>query len=344
MEAVENRRRLPERLKERPYDYRFFQAVRLLQAHPENGKPVGRFEEPAHEAARFSSHQSLGFPASEIQSFEDRSGAPPKLAVNFMGLTGPVAELPVVYTAHVMERLRARDRTTAEFFDIFNHRMISLFYRAWEKLHFPVAYERGEQGKLQHYLLDTVGMGTKGLQGRLPVEDQALAFYAGLLNQKPRSAQGLKQLLQDFFDVPVEVVQFVGAWRRLERPSQCELNDDPAFGTVSTQLGVGAVAGDEVWDAQSTVRLRIGPIRVGRYLEFLPDGRAYPALQALVRFYAGLEYDFEIQLVLKQEDAPACCLGAEGETAPRLGWLTWVKSVPMDRDPSDTIYRLREEK
>lgn len=334
---------LPERLVEEPHDYRFFQAVRLLQSAPGEAAPVGGFTDPKQEAVRFASNQSLSYPASEIQKLEFEEGRPPRMEVNFFGLTGPVGELPVFYTAHVMERLRARDRTTADFFDIFNHRLISLFYRAWEKQRFPVRQERGDEGGLRHYLLDLLGLGTKGLQDRQQVEDSALVFFSGLLAQRPHSAQSLENLIAGYFDVPVSVVQFVGSWRRLDESSLCRLEEDPARASFSSQLGVGAVAGDEVWDPQSAARVRIGPLPLRRYLEFLPSGSAYPALRAMTRFFAGLEIDFEVQLVLKREDTPGCCLGAEGDTAPKLGWVTWVKSVPLDRDPDETMFRLQKE-
>jgi len=50
---------------------------------------------------------------------------------------------------------------------------------------------------------------------------------------------------------------------------------------------------------------------------------SYEPLQALVRFFAGNEFDFEVQLVLKREQVPGCELGRGDQTAPRLGWLTW---------------------
>lgn len=334
---------LPERLIEEPYDYRFFQAVRLLQSEPGEAAPVGGFTDPKQEAVRFASNQTLAYPASEIQKLEFEPGRPPRMEVNFFGLTGPTGELPVFYTAHVMERLRARDRTTADFFDIFNHRLLSLFYRAWEKQRFAVRQERGDDSGLRQYLLDLLGLGTKGLQNRQEVDDSALVFFSGLLAQRPHSAQALENLIAGYFDVPVAVVQFVGSWRRLDESSLCRLEDDPARAGFSSQLGVGAVAGDEVWDPQSAARVRIGPLPLERYLEFLPTGAAYPALRAMTRFFAGLEIDFEVQLVLRREDTPGCCLGAEGDAAPKLGWVTWVKSVPLDRDPDETVFRLQKE-
>lgn len=335
--------KLPERLRESPFDYRFFQLVRLLQVLDEDRAPIGLFADPRNESARFAARQNLGYPPSEVARLDERPDLPPRVEVNFFGITGPVGELPVFYTAYLMERLRSRDTAAVDFFDLFNHRLLSLFYRAWEKQRFAIRQERGDDGGLRQFMLDIVGLGTKGLQDRQAVEDSALVFYAGLLNQRPRSARALENLIADYFDVPVEIIQFVGAWRRLDPSSLCRLDDNPERMSFETQLGVGAVAGDEVWDPQSAVRIRIGPLPLKRYLEFLPSGSAYPALGALARIFAGLEVDFEVQLVLRREDAPGICLGAEGDTAPKLGWITWVKSVPLNRDPDETMYRLQQQ-
>jgi len=334
---------LPQRLCETPQEFRFFQAVRLLQLSAGQQSVVGRFSNPADEAVRFAAHQSLGFPASQIQNLEFSGDAPPKMTVNFMGLTGPVGELPVFYTAYVIQRLRLRDHTLADFLDLFNHRAISLFYRCWEKYRFTVTYERGEVTGLTHNLLDIAGLGTPGLCERQPIDDRAFIYYAGILSQKPRSAQGLKQILEDYFEVDVEVLQFVGCWRPLDPEMLCRLVEDDADGSESTMLGGGAVAGDEIWDPQSAVRLRLGPMPLDKYLEFLPDGAAFPKLQAMCRFYAGQDIDFEIQLVLRREEAPKCQLGAGGPTAPRLGWLSWARKKPLAKDPDQTMFRLQEE-
>jgi type VI secretion system protein ImpH len=75
-------------------------------------------------------------PASQIQELEFREHAPPEMTVNFMGLTGPSGALPYTYSELMLERIRAKDHGLAAFFDIFNHRAISLFYRAWQKPRF----------------------------------------------------------------------------------------------------------------------------------------------------------------------------------------------------------------
>ena len=80
-----------------------------------------------------------------------------------MGLFGPLGTLPLYYSEMIRERLRAKDTTMVAFFNIFNHRMISLFYQAWEKYRFTIAYERGERDRFSHHLLDLIGLGTAGL-------------------------------------------------------------------------------------------------------------------------------------------------------------------------------------
>lgn len=328
---------LERRMFDEPWSFAFFQAVRLMKLLAPERQSPGNFGDPAAEAVRFIGDPMLSFPASEIQSLEKRLDAPPLMCVNFMGLYGPLGVLPVHYTAFIRERIRAGDRTLRDFLDIFNHRMVSLFYRAWEKYRFGVPYERGERDRLTQYLLDFIGLGTPGLEGRQAVSDQSLVFYTGLLAQQPRSAEALENILVDYFDVPVEVRQFRGVWRQLDLETQCSLDESQR---ISSILGVGVVAGDEVWDQQSVVRVRIGPLNVERYLDFLPTGTAHKPLQALTRFFSRDDLDFEVQLVLRREDAPFCELGASGETAPRLGWLTWGRTKMLDRDPDETVLEL----
>ncbi len=325
------------RLFAEPYCFEFVQAVRLLRHFYPNRSEVGLFQAPASEVVRFGARASLAFPASEVHELEERTGAPPLMRVNFMGTVGPLGVLPLYYTELVAERLKEKDGALRDFLDIFHHRIISLFYRAWEKYRFPVGYELGEGSSFSHYLLDVIGLGTSGLQERQGVRDESLLFYAGLLAQQPRSAEGLKLTLRDYFGVPVAIEQFLGGWYRLEPNSQCSLSET---GLDSEQLGFGVVAGDEIWDPQSRIRVVLGPLPLSKYVDFLPSGSAYRPLCSLVRFFAGDEFDFEAQLILDREQAPACELGATGEAAPQLGWVSWSKTRELAYNPSETIFQL----
>lgn len=116
-----------DRMEEEGFTFEFFQAVRLLERLAPDRAPVGQYAPPKSEVARFKANQQLSFPASEIQRIEFKESGQAEVTVNFMGLTGPQGVLPLYYTEFIRERFRQRDTSTAGFFDVFNHRMISLF-------------------------------------------------------------------------------------------------------------------------------------------------------------------------------------------------------------------------
>ena len=335
--------RLERMLREEPTAFSFFQAVRTLSRLRATRAPVGGWADPSTEVVRFSASTALGFPASEIQTLtipeENGNGeAPARMTVNFLGLTGPQGVLPHLYTEQAAARARARDTALRDFLDLFNHRVLSLFYRAW-KSHQPAVLqeERGDD-RLHDHLLDLAGLGTEGLHNRLPVGDSALAFYAGLLSLRARPADGLARLVSDYFDVPATIEQFVGEWRRVDARGQCTLDGEGDAG----RLGFG-VLGNAAWDAQARVRLRLGPLSRAQYDAFLPGGDAHEALCALVRLYAAEEVGVDAQLVLARGEVPPCVLGPparDGPAPPRLGRGTWLASRPLGRDPDETALRL----
>jgi type VI secretion system protein ImpH len=324
-------------LRSQPYSFQFFQAVRLLTRLSPGRIPVGEFAPPSREVVRFSAYHATSFPASQVQGAEWPDGGQPRFIINFMGLTGPSGVLPLYYSELIMERLRSKDRAMRDFLDLFNHRMVSLFYRAWEKHRFYVRYERDQQDRFSQYLMDLIGLGTPGLQRRLAVRDESLLFYSGLLSLQPRSATAMEQILSDYFGVPARVEQFVGAWHRLSGVDQCQVGEP--F-TASEQVAVGAVVGDAVFDPNSGARVVLGPLTFAQYRQFLPDGNAHATLRALVQHFCNNEVDFEVQLVLHREHIPPCVLDTSAEALPQLGWTTWAKTAPAVLDAGDTILRI----
>lgn len=329
---------LNEELEREPFRFNFFQMVRLLnQALPERSG-VGEFVNPANEVVHFKAHVASSFPASSIQAFRGSDGTHPASAVvNFMGLAGPLGVLPLSYTELLMDRVRSKDNASRDFFDIFNHRLISFFYRAWEKYFFPGEYESAGRDVISRHLLDVLGLGASALQSRQDIPDDALIFYTGILAQHPRSAAGLRHLLEEYFRVPVEIQQFAGRWYRLDPDTCTRLGDGQK---LSECLGQGTIVGDEIWDQHGGVRVRLGPLSLKRYLEFLPGEPAYAALRSLVHFYGNEEFDFEAELILKKEETPRCELNPEAEVTPRLGWTTWAATKTPDANPNQTILSL----
>lgn len=321
------------------FRFEFFQAVRLLERIYPKRTPVGRNGvQPAREVVRFRTRATLQFPPSEIfqidrNGADEENGAPPDMFVSFMGLTGPLGVLPTHYTELVMERARFKDTALWSFLDLFNHRMISLFYRAWEKYRFPVAYERGEDDRFTEYLFDIIGMGTPGLRGRLGLEDQGLLLYGGLITQKPRSASAIASILGDYFAAPARVCQFTGQWLNISDDSLTRL------GQANSQLGISTIVGTRVWDTQSKFRLRFGPLSLKKFTDLLPVAAGYRIATSLARFLVGMEFDFDLQPVLRAKEVPGCILTTRARRRPMLGWTTWLKTRPFTEDDAQVVLR-----
>lgn len=320
-----------EQLLAEGHRFEFFQAVRLLERIARDREPVGGSSIPSQESVRFRTRVSLEFPASAIHEVRDtpRAGAPPEMLVSFLGMTGPLGVLPHCYTELLLDRTRQKDNSLWEFLDIFNHRLLSFFYRAWEKYRFPVSYERTGQDAFTEYLFDLIGMGTPGLRGRMVIPDQALLFYAGLIAQRPHSAVAVESILRDYFGVPVAMQQFYGQWLALDPEHRSRI------GTANSTLGGDMVCGARVFNAQSKFRLRLGPLTLAQFQGFLPKGAFHDAVGQWTRLLAGMEFDFDVQLVLKKEEVPPCQLGGGG--LPRLGWTSWVKTEDLKEDPSEVV-------
>jgi type VI secretion system protein ImpH len=322
-----------QQLLDEGYRFEFFQAVRLLERIERERAPVGSGGPPSREAVRFHTRASLGFPASQI--YDVRQGSqddrPLEMVVAFMGLTGPLGLLPHAYTQLVIDRLRAQDHALSDFLDLFNHRLISFFFRAWEKYRFPVAYEKSRRDPFTEYLFDLIGMGTEGLRGRTSVPDEGLLLYAGLISQKPHSATALRGILQDYFGAPAEILQFQGQWVPLEQEYRTFL------GSANSVLGDNAICGERVFTEYSKFRVRLGPLTFSRYRSFLPTGASHKPLTDLTRFLVNRELDFDVQLVLQKREVPACELSSAAETPPMLGWTTWLKTEELAEDASQVV-------
>lgn len=319
------------------YRFEFFQAVRLLERIYPERKPVGRNDStPGREVVRFRTRQSLEFPASQIHQLSRPAAAngeepPPQMMVAFMGLTGPTGVLPTHYTELAADRARYKDTALWEFLDLFNHRMISLFYRAWEKYRFHVAYERREEDRFTEYLFDIVGMGTRGLRGRLGQPDEGLLLYGGLIAQRPHSATAIAAILSDRFDAPARIWQFKGQWLRIEEDSITRL------GVANSDLGVSAIVGTRVWDDQSKFRIRFGALTLRQFMTLIPAGDNFQPMSKLARLLAGTEFDFDVQLVLKAAEVPGCVLTTRAQRRPLLGWTTWLKTREFTEDDSQVV-------
>ncbi len=323
------------RLAEEFYRFSFFQAVHLLELLGPEKTPLGTALSPADEAVRFRSGSGFIFPASDISGFRRGEEGSSEMEVAFMGLIGPNGVLPDWYNDFAMVRTRQKDDTFAAFLDMFNHRFISLFYLAWKKYRLTVTNLADARDRISRVLLSLIGLGTEGLAGGIGLPAESFIFYSGLLSRQVPSAVALESVLSYFSGVEAEVCQFVDRVIPLA-PEECT-----RLGAMNGELGVNAVCGSEVWENQTKLRLDLGPMGFDSYLRLLPTGDLFRPVASLVRYVAGIEFDFDFRLILRREEVFPCRLGGmESPLSPKLGWTTWL-TIPGEAYPDDPYVTLQ---
>ena len=350
------------------HTFDFFEAVRLIEriavesarqagVAPERSPVrVGEDGPIQREAARFSAAPGLSFAAASIRSVRPLAGtaddaeaaddsaakpmAPMELLVNFMGLTGPNGAMPHHYSAQVIAE---RDGGMRAFFDVFNHRVISLFYRAWVKYRFPIAYERVEvtsaSKTAEAFPLDVfngalhclAGFGTGGLAGRTVV-DETVLFYAGIFAHHPRCAASLEQMLSEYLHVPSVLSMFEPQWLSLAPGDRSRLPGPGDGESANCRIGSSLVLGDRVRDVQSKFRVQLGPLTYAQYCKFTPEGDGLRPVCELTRLYVGQEFDFDVRPVLRADSVPSLRFGDTAGPPPRLGRNIWVNTRPPEKD------------
>lgn len=320
-----------QNLEKEAHKYDFFQLLRLLEnAFPDQPR-LGKSLRPRDEAVRFSQNPEFAFQATAIASFQtDQGNVKARLAVNFFGLTGPHGPLPTHLTEYVRDRQRnAGDPTLVRFLDIFHHRLLSLFYRARASAEPAIQLDREDDDRFTAYVGSLFGLGTDALQRRDAVPDFGKLHFAGLLAQRVRNASGLVTILNNYFQLPVRVEQFVGHWMQLPAETQTRLGALDG----SCTLGGGAVLGTQVWDSQSKFRLVIGPLSEQDYIRFLPGGDSITSLIDWVRNYCGESLEWDVRLILKKDHITPTMIGKS-----RLGYTSRIRSCTPTRDAHDFIY------
>lgn len=312
----------------------FYQTVRLLELIDAVSTRVGEGTDPAAEPVRFHSSLTSAFPASDVErvSMPDPGDTRFAVQVNFMGLAGAFGPLPPPLADLVAERARQQDRAGSDFLDIFNHRLVSLMYRARSRHRAELNRGRPDQTNFAFYLYSLTGLGTDGLRGRMAVADRTLLHHAGQLNQQPRSLHGLERLLEDHFDVRVRGVPLQGRWLPLDETQITRLGRRRGRNQA---LGRDAVLGSRAWDQQAAVTLVLGPLELDRFLSFLPVGDAWAPLVALFRFHAGTDLDGAARLRLRASQVPVSRLSRQA--GPRLGWTSWLTTRPRTREGVVTL-------
>lgn len=315
-------------LQEKPHEFGFFQAVRRLENLHRDKPRLGASGHAADDPVRLTQEPSMAFAPATLASFTPGGNRPPRLASYFFGLLGPNGPLPLHLTEYARDRQRnVGDATFVRLLDMFHHRLLSLFYRAWA-IHQPaVSFDRPEDDRFAAYVAALFGLGMASLRGRDAFPDLARLRYAGLFAGQTRHREGLSAILRDFFRMPAVIHEFTAGWLHLGEDMRWRLGRSRESGT----LGRSATIGARVWSCHHKFRIAFGPLTLAQYLRLLPGGDSLKRLVPLVRSYVGDELEWDVNLILKREEVPPLQLGQGG----RLGWTTWLTAPPRSRDADD---------
>lgn len=332
----------------RPFEYSFKQVVRLLERAaayysgnaPGYAKnPVAHYTPPSSEVVRFHTRQSLSFPASEIASIDERKSSAGtsqwQVHVNFIGLTGNSGILPYHYSELVLKRIKIKDKSLMNFLDLFNHRLISLFYQASIKYHLPLGYERkklnappgSDSDDPTKILMALMGLGTHGLSRRLYTQDESLIYYSGLFTKKVRTAAGLKKIIFNHFSIPVEIQEFIGQWQQLIDDVRTRLPAPACPRGQNNQLGKSVMLGRKGWFAQGKIRIILGPLTHKQLHTFAPGTATLKALDEIVKLYINFEHDYDYVMRIRYADIPRA-VKLRSDRPPILSWNTWLSPNP----------------
>lgn len=352
-----------DRLLHEPQQFDFFQAVRLLDRWLDKGTPSGR----GLSRVNFRNSLSLSFPASDIESLKvhirhevDAAGATPihirasdidrvDLTPAFMGLLGVSGTLPLFYTEALAQReLYQKDFGARAFMDVFSHRAVALFYDAWRKHRLPLQYEADQRSTFLPLALSVAGMEQPGSrkpianQRRGAIADEALAFYAGAIQQRTWSVAQAQAVLQDYFQIPVRIEPFVGRWYPMPEAGRGYLGVVNALNGSQGVLGHSAMLGDRVWQRDLCMRVVLGPLSHDKMQRFLPGSKGAQALQEWLTLCFGCSLEFEVNLKLQRTHVQPLKLDSNrSQQTCRLGWDTFLQTRPANEDRVDVRYDIQ---
>jgi type VI secretion system protein ImpH len=331
--VAESLARLLDEVGTDPRAHDFFALLRRVESL-HRGPRWGRAARPSQEPLRLAQDVELDFAPAALSSLDRDAEPAPRLGVRLFGLFGPHGPMPLHVSEHVRERLRAHgDPTLARFADVFHHRLLALFYRAWAEAQPTTHLDRPRDERYGAWLGSTFGVDR--MAGDTARPRSAELFQAGLLSSRSRHAEGLRKVLMQYFAVPVAIEEHVPQWLAIDPVDRTRLGAKRRRDRESAVLGRSAASGTKCLDRQFKFRVVIGPLTLERYASFFPGCVRWKALRTWVDQYAGLDLRWDVRLLLRADEVPRPALGR----SVRLGLTAWLGGRAPAHDRGDLRLR-----
>lgn len=305
-------------------EYSLFQAVllvvdRLRDAHPHLS------DEELYDQLEFQANPSLGFPGSDVdrvEFFEECGQMRARLRFNLIGLFGAGSPLPAFYGEQALGDSE-EGNPTRNFLDLFHHRLQRLMLPIWSKYRYRASFKSGALDPFSAQLFALIGLGGEDIRKAKELNWKRLLPYLGLLSLRAHSAALIEAVLRYYFKHADLVIE-----QCIERRVEILDEQRNCLGQANSLLGEDLVLGERVRDRGGKFRIHISQLDWQRFHEFLPIGFGYQPLCALVRFTLRDPLDYDIRLVLRQEEIRELCIGEQNTC--RLGWTSWLGHEKAD--------------
>jgi type VI secretion system protein ImpH len=300
-------------LRSAPHAFDFHQALRRVEVAFRHLPRLGEAAKPRDEALRLGQDPSFDFVPSAVRGFSPPTDdEPARLVVGFLGLFGPNGPLPLHLTEYARDRIRqAGDVTFASFVDMFHHRMLAIFHRAWARARPTVNRDRPEDDHFRTYVGAIFGHGLPAQANQGAVPDRAKLQFAGLFAMASRPPDGLQAVLSGYFQLPIAIREFMGEWLPLQDQDRFRLG----YSSEVSSLGHSTVLGRRVFSRSHKFRVVLGPLSEPDFVRFLPGERGLAQMVALVDAYAGQHWTWDLELIPEPDALAQLSLGRSG----RLG-------------------------
>ena len=351
MSASLRRKIIIQRLLDEPYRFEFAQAVNIIVLWL--GKQGMPRERALLDHLRFENSLSWAFPPGQIEGMvaigEDNIANEAdlvqtllaeqmlqfRLTPTFMGFLGENGALPHHYTERIAaHQLLGKDEAPRAFLDVFSNRALALFYEAWRKNRVEQSIGDGKDTYLP-LLLSLAGFQSRAAFANAEgINDETIALYAGVLQQRPVPPVNLARVLTSFFEVSIEVEESVGFWSALEPHEQC------APGVMNATLGNNTILGERSWRPDLGARLSVGPMDREQFEQFLPDGAAASSLVKMLTLFGDHTIRYEIRLVIRAQEVRPIVLGGPEAMGAKLGQDSFLVSAPSTSNRDDVHYHI----
>lgn len=320
-----------------PHKFDFFAFLRAVECACADRMRLGQATRAVDEPIRMGQEPSLSFaPSTLAYVTPGQEGRPPRLGVYFLGPLGPNGPLPIHLTEYARDRLRnANDPTMVRFLDLFNGRVLALFYRAWANAEPTVSRDRPQSDRFMTYVGALLGIGSPAVRDRDVFPDSAKLYFSGRMANQTRNAEGLRAMVTEYFGLPTDLEQFVGEWTPLKDEERWRISRTAFAG----QLGVTTILGARAWQRQTKFRIVFGPLKEHEFQSMLPGGERLRKLKSLVRNYVGDSLNWDLRLFLDKRVSQPFRL----DRVTRLGWTSWLGHCPEGAGREDLIFDPHQE-